>query len=651
MVKADYPRDEIIDQGRRSSEKIVGESILAPTQIDEELVVIASATGYRVMRVEVDRQSSHTSVNDEFTEESEDKRNLQDILPTTQVSRSVEDEYGSEAQIKTVLYQELKARQKALSFAFGADIESARVLQDQKVVVDDLPPTPRDEREALNGPNRKEWQAAFAKELAGIEASKTFSPKFKGHKGRVVKSKWAFRVSREANGEVKFRARIVGKGYSQTAGVDYFGTFAPTIAVKTLLMVLHIAASEGMVIRNLDVSNAYLESPIDAEICMELPRTEWDADGLACFIWLLKSIYGLKQSGELWNKRLNKILVDAGYKRCFSDPCFYFKIEGLGKTFVCVYVDDILYAATSRYLAHNFEKVIEAGVRKVSLLGDAKKFLGMEITRDLEKRTITLKQTDYIKEMAATEGVIVTKFPPSPASASVNLLELPRGELPHMRSIVGKLRYPADRCKPGILFVMSMLGSTQLDPSEDHLKAASRVLEYLVGTGEEGITLGGIGDVLLSCFVDAGHSGTSSQLGIGLKLHPDAALFLSRSIKDHHISFSSSEAELRAFVMGVFEVLWARFILEEIGYPQLAPTPIFEDNAAVVTLMETLASASGRTKHLNKLRMTVQQYINTGDVSCLKVLGTKNVADLFTKPLESVRFKELEHDATGGRLR
>ena len=298
---------------------------------------------------------------------------------------------------------------------------------------------------------------------------------------------------------------------------------------------------------------------------------------------------------------------------------------------------------------HNFEKVIIAGVRKVCLLGDAKKFLGMEISRDRVKRTITLVQSDYIKELSVAEGV--TKVSPSPAKSSVDLHDVPQGELPPMRSIVGKLRYPADRCHPGILFIMSVLASTQLKPSEDHVKAAEKVVEYLLGVIGEGITLGGVGAVSLGAFVDASHTGTRSQLGIGLRLHPDAAFFLSRSIKDHHVSFSSSEAELRAFVMGVFEVLWARFLLEEIGYKQEEPTPVYEDNSAVVTLMETLASASGRTKHLNKLRMTVQQYINSKEVSCLKILGTKNPADLYTKPLEKSKYLELNHDASGGRLR
>ena len=412
---------------------------------------------------------------------------------------------------------------------------------------------------------------------------------------------------------------------------------------------LHIAANEDMEINNLDVSNAYLEAPLDVEIYMELPQTEW-IDGKRTVVRLLKSLYGLKQSGELWNKRISGILTDFGFKRTKSDPCIYVKIEiNSGKTLVGLFVDDILYAASNLGLMKKFEEHIASRVRKVSLLGEVKKFLGMEITRDRTKRTITLTQTDYIKELIKTENV--TKKANTPARSSIELLEIPPGELPPMRSIVGKCRYPADRCHPGTLYIMSTLGSVQIKPAEEHLKAAKRVVEYLHKALEEGITLGGTDPIKLEAFVDASLRGIHGQLGLCLRLSKDAAMILSRSIKDGNISFSTTEAELRAFVAGVFEVLWARYFLEELGYPQIGPTPVYEDNSAVVTLMETLASPSGRTKHLIKMRCILQQFIDSKQVSCIKIRGTHNPADIFTKALDVTKFSELNNDITGGRLR
>ena len=107
----------------------------------------------------------------------------------------------------------------------------------------------------------------------------------------------------------------------------------------------------------------------------------------------------------------------------------------------------------------------------------------------------------------------------------------------------------------------------------------------------------------------------------------------------------------KGFALGTFEVLWARFLLEEISYKQEKPTPIHEDNSAIVTLMTTLASPSGRTKHLNKLRMTIQQYIDAGETLCIKTPGKSNPADLYTKAVDATTYVALNHDATGGRLR
>ena len=382
------------------------------------------------------------------------------------------DEIGSDLSS-----QRLKNRQYELSQVFGRDIETAFGAKEEElkpIVEDTLPPCPKTMEEALTGPNSREWQAGREKEMKGIKDSGTFGPLITDYHGAAVKSKWALRTSREADGSIKYRSRIVGKGYSQIAGVDFYETFAPTIAVKSLLILLHIAASEDMEIRNLDVSNAYLESPLDIDLYMELPTTEW-IDGKRTVTKLLKSIYGLKQSGELWNKRVNKILVDDKFKRTKSDPCTYVKFGKDGhKILVGLYVDDIIYASTSESMMKDFEDLIAANVRKVQLLGEVKKFLGMEISRNRDKRTITLKQEDYIKELAKSEGI--TKTTSIPARPSVDLLETPLGNLPPMRSIVGKCRYPADRCHPGILYIMSTLASIQIKPSEEHVKAAKMVV-------------------------------------------------------------------------------------------------------------------------------------------------------------------------------
>ena len=121
------------------------------------------------------------------------------------------------------------------------DLQS-QVEASAAIIIDSLPPTPANWDEALRGPNVKEWWAAKIKEETGLDSQGTWidAPDWKG---RTVKSRWAFRVSREPDGSIKYRARLVAKGFSERKGIDYFETFAPTVSLKALFSLLHISAS------------------------------------------------------------------------------------------------------------------------------------------------------------------------------------------------------------------------------------------------------------------------------------------------------------------------------------------------------------------------------------------------------------------------
>ena len=509
-----------------------------------------------------------------------------------------------------------------------------------------MPIVPTTDEEAMASPDRDKWIAAKATEMAGITAQKTWIPA-PNHTGRTVKSRWAWRVSREADGSLKHRARIVAKGYTEIQGVDYLETFAPTISTKALLMMLHIVASEGLIMHNLDVSNAYLEAETPVPIFMELPRSPGDPPVV---VQLLKTLYGLKESGHEWNKKLDGILRSDGYIRCFSDPCLYWKRTSLGLIIVGIHVDDMLYAATVLILVLLLEQLIGRSVRKVKLLGDAAKFVGLELARDLDARTITITQESYITDMLASEGMSDVRPARSPASTTSDLLAAEKGTDDSLRPVVGKMRYATDRSQPGTLHQMSMLASTQANPGPEHTAAAQRLMAYFKYSKCSGVVLGGAGPIALECWVDASHredGEARSQLGMCMRLNPTSGMFYCRSQRDNHVAFSSAEAELRAYGLGTFEVLWARYLLEELGFGQPDSTPIYEDNEAVTTLMATLASPAGRTKHVNKLRKTIQQYVDRHEVDCIKVPGEVNIADLFTKNLDVARYTLLNDMACG----
>ncbi|KAG2913918.1 hypothetical protein PC119_g7839 [Phytophthora cactorum] len=95
---------------------------------------------------------------------------------------------------------------------------------------------------------------------------------------------------------------------------------------------------------------------------------------------LRKSLYGLRQAGRLWSKLLHARLEEAGFTRCVTDMCPYYKRKGGNMTLVGVYVDDLLVTASRPSLVEEF--FASMSVLSVKDLGVVKKFLGMRVELD-----------------------------------------------------------------------------------------------------------------------------------------------------------------------------------------------------------------------------------------------------------------------------
>ena len=516
-------------------------------------------------------------------------------------------------------------------------------------IIDSLPPTPANWDEALRGPNVKEWWAAKTKEETGLDSQGTWvdAPDWKG---RTVKSRWAFRVSREPDGSIKYRARLVAKGFSERKGIDYFETFAPTVSLKALFSLLHIAASRDWAIRSIDVGNAYLEAELDTDIYMDLPP---EGDKPPRRVKLLKSIYGLKQAGELWNRLLNRVLTELGFTRSFSDPCIYVRIIDGERVYIATYVDDLLTISNSEAALLKLEEELSKRFKKLSLKGEAQGFLGMEFERDRTRRTITITQRQFITDAVHDEGLDEATPKPTPGSSTADLNKAERGTREPMRVITGRIRYAVDHVHPEALYIASQLSSAAANPGDEHWKAANYCMRYLKGSADIGITLGGPAELEPEIFVDASYiedGDARSQLGYCVRLNHVAGMVYSRSTRDTATALSASEAELRALKEAVQEAIWFRHFLRELGFPPAGPTPVHEDNQAVVNLIATLKNCP-RTRHLNKIRHYLIQQTQLRRVRVKKIAGDINIADILTKALERTRFLALRSGLLGEKLR
>ena len=56
--------------------------------------------------------------------------------------------------------------------------------------------------------------------------------------------RWVYVIKEDLDGNKLFKERYVGKGYSQTYGVDYFESFSPTARIESLRVLMQISLSK-----------------------------------------------------------------------------------------------------------------------------------------------------------------------------------------------------------------------------------------------------------------------------------------------------------------------------------------------------------------------------------------------------------------------
>src|SRR3954464_15089395 len=86
---------------------------------------------------------------------------------------------------------------------------------------------------------------------------------------KAVENKWIFKNKTDADGNVTvYKARLVAKGFRQIQGVDYDETFSPVAMLKSVRIMLAIAAFCDYEIWQMDVKTAFLNGDIEEELYM-----------------------------------------------------------------------------------------------------------------------------------------------------------------------------------------------------------------------------------------------------------------------------------------------------------------------------------------------------------------------------------------------
>ncbi|KAJ8881186.1 hypothetical protein PR048_017659 [Dryococelus australis] len=121
------------------------------------------------------------------------------------------------------------------------------------------------------------------------------------------------------------------------------GNISPVIKRNTLRILMSLAVQKGLFLRHIDVTAAYLNSPLTS-VNMTQPSYWEEGDGKYLVCLLKRSIYGLHQAVKDWFEYLSGILKKLGLKQCLSEPCVLVR-EGL---IIGMYVYDLVLVGNNQ---------------------------------------------------------------------------------------------------------------------------------------------------------------------------------------------------------------------------------------------------------------------------------------------------------------
>jgi hypothetical protein len=505
-------------------------------------------------------------------------------------------------------------------------------------------PDPRSVAEALARPDAAEWQRAIDEEIAscmqfGVWEECDLPPGKQALPSRMI-------LERKRNG--RYKARLVAGGHRQQYGLDFDETYAPVCSYRTMRMMLATCAHEDLEMRQFDICTAFLNGELDEEVYLRPPA---GVSGLAAHgrvLRLRRALYGLRQAGRAWNKRLEAALRDKGFTQSKADPSLWILHGSAGAVFAMFYVDDGLVAARTAAEADALVELV-GSMFTIRALGEPDDFLGIQITRDRAARTITIDQERKAQALALDAGVSgerlsVPMTPETYAGLRSARPGEPMADRLRYQSIIGSLLHLAQCTRPDIALAVGALAAYGSSPTQAHYEAVLDVVRYVGSTAQRGITYGH-SSAPIETWCDANFAACQdtrrSTTGWVVVMYGGAVSWSSK--KQPTTAASTMDAEYQACGAVAREGLSLLKALDELSllssdFPLKGPLTILCDNKAALSLCKDRKEGQ-RVKHIDIIHHFARDHVATGELQYLYCKSSDNVSDCLTKALPRPAFE------------
>ena len=357
-----------------------------------------------------------------------------------------------------------------------------------QVIAIDSEDDPINYKEALEDVDIQEWQKAMDREMESMYSNSVWSL-VEAPKGvKPIGCKWIYKRKRGSDGKVEtFKARLVAKGYTQKEGIDYEETFSPVAMLKSIRILLAVAASLDYEIWQMDVKTAFLNGNLNEDIYMQQPEG-FKAKGKEHMVCKLqRSIYGLKQASRSWNIRFDQAITSFGFEKSPDEPCVYKRIQAQKVVFLVLYVDDILLIGNDKQVLSGVKDWLHKQF-DMKDLGEANYILGIKLIRDRKNKLLALSQASYIDKILVRFNMENSKRGSLPFRHGIHLSKEQSPKTPEQKErmsripyalAVGSLMYAMLCTRPDICYAVGVVSRYQSDPGEEHWIAVKHILKYL----------------------------------------------------------------------------------------------------------------------------------------------------------------------------
>ncbi|KAK8708413.1 hypothetical protein V6N13_059455 [Hibiscus sabdariffa] len=445
---------------------------------------------------------------------------------------------------------------------------------------------PKTYQEAVASPDSEKWLEAMRSEMDSMSENQTY------------------------------KGRLVAKGFRQIHGVDYDETFSPVAMIKSIRILLAVAAFHDYEIWQMDVKTAFLNGKLEEDVYMTQPEGFVTPENAGKVCKLQRSIYGLKQASRSWNLHFNEAIQEFGFIRNEDEPCVYKKFSGSIVSFLILYVDDILIIGNDIPTLQSIKTWLSSCF-SMKDLGEAAYILGVKIYKDRSRRLLGLSQSTYIDKVLKRFSMEKSKRGFLPMRHGISLSKEMCPSTPQERermsqipyaSAIGSIMYAMICTRPDLSYAVSMTSRYQVNPGEGHWTVVKNILKYLRRTKDVFLVYGGEEELRIKGYTDASF----------------------QTDKDD----SRSQSGFVFCLNGAKEAVWIKKFITELGViPSISDAvDLYCDNNGAIAQAKEPRSHQ-RSKHILRRFHLIREIIDRGDVEICKVHTDDNIADPLTKPL------------------